>query len=171
MIMGIGVDTVNIERFERIITETPAFVRRIFTPNERSRNVRSQAVRFAAKEAVAKVLGAPAGLNWQDCEVAAAESGQPYLPPRPRARNQPHSPFAHSRRTHGYRRRYRRVSERCRAGAPEEVQPRKLPAQRHRRNLRRRSIEEDSLHPRQSQNPLAAPRGTLVHPPPLRRQQ
>ena len=36
MIMGIGVDTVNIERFERIITETPAFVRRIFTPNERS---------------------------------------------------------------------------------------------------------------------------------------
>ena len=41
--------------------------------------MRSQAVRFAAKEAVAKVLGAPAGLNWQDCEVATAESGQPYL--------------------------------------------------------------------------------------------
>ena len=79
MIMGIGVDTVNIERFERIVTETPAFVRRVFTPNERTRNVRSQAVRFAAKEAVAKVLGAPAGLNWQDCEVATAESGQPYL--------------------------------------------------------------------------------------------
>ena len=79
MIMGIGVDTVNIERFERIVAETPAFVRRVFTPNERTRNVRSQAVRFAAKEAVAKVLGAPAGLNWQDCEVATAESGQPYL--------------------------------------------------------------------------------------------
>ena len=74
MIMGIGVDTVNIERFERIVTETPAFVRRVFTPNERTRNVRSQAVRFAAKEAVAKVLGAPAGLNWQDCEVAKAAS-------------------------------------------------------------------------------------------------
>ena len=65
MIIGIGVDTVNIERFERIVTETPAFVRR--------------AVRFAAKEAVAKVLGAPDGLNWQDCEVASSESGQPYL--------------------------------------------------------------------------------------------
>ncbi len=77
MIMGIGVDTVNIERFERIVTETPAFVRRVFTPNERTRNVRSQAVRFAAKEAVAKVLGAPAGLNWQDCEVATAESSNP----------------------------------------------------------------------------------------------
>ena len=62
MIIGIGVDTVNIERFERIVTETPAFVRRVFTPNERTRNIRSQAVRFAAKEAVAKVLGAPAEL-------------------------------------------------------------------------------------------------------------
>ena len=46
MIIGIGVDTVNIERFERIVTETPAFVRRVFTPNERTRNIRSQAVRF-----------------------------------------------------------------------------------------------------------------------------
>ena len=57
MIMGIGVDTVNIERFERIVTETPAFVRRVFTPNERTRNIRSQAVRFAAKEALSKALG------------------------------------------------------------------------------------------------------------------
>ena len=79
MIIGIGVDTVNIERFERIVTETPAFVRRVFTASERTRNLRSQAVRFAAKEALAKVLGAPAGLNWQDCEVASTESGQPYL--------------------------------------------------------------------------------------------
>ena len=75
MIIGIGVDTVNIERFERIVTETPAFVRRVFTASERTRNLRSQAVRFAAKEALAKVLGAPAGLNWQDCEVASTDSG------------------------------------------------------------------------------------------------
>ena len=54
MIIGIGVDTVNIERFERIVTETPAFVRRVFTPNERTRNIRSQAVRFAAKETIAE---------------------------------------------------------------------------------------------------------------------
>lgn len=79
MIIGVGVDTVNIERFERIVTDTPAFVRRVFTPDERSRNLRSQAVRFAAKEAIAKVLGAPAGLNWQDCEVASTDTGQPYL--------------------------------------------------------------------------------------------
>ena len=37
MIIGIGVDTVNIERFERIVTETPAFVRRVFTASERAR--------------------------------------------------------------------------------------------------------------------------------------
>ena len=45
MIIGIGVDTVNIERFERIVTETPAFVRRVFTASERtlpSRTVRRE---------------------------------------------------------------------------------------------------------------------------------
>ena len=63
MIIGIGVDTVNIERFERIVTETPAFVRRVFSASERNRNLRSQDVRFAAKEELAKVHGDTAGLN------------------------------------------------------------------------------------------------------------
>ena len=79
MIIGVGVDTVNIERFARITEETPAFIRRVFTPSERTRNTRSLAVRFAAKEAIAKVLGAPAGLNWQDCEVASTDAGAPYV--------------------------------------------------------------------------------------------
>ena len=140
MIIGIGVDTVNIERFERIVTETPAFVRRVFTPNERTRNVRSQAVRFAAKEAVAKVLGAPAGLNWQDCEVATAESGQPYLIIQGtiarRAKelgiNRIHLSLTHDEPM-AIAIRNRRIPQRRRTGAPAKVQPRKLPTQRHRR--------------------------------------
>ena len=37
----------------------------------------SQAARFAAKEALAKALGAPAGLSWQDAEVVTDEHGRP----------------------------------------------------------------------------------------------
>ena len=33
------------------------------------------AARFAAKEAVAKVLGAPAGMNWQDCWIGLDHNG------------------------------------------------------------------------------------------------
>ncbi|MFD9161269.1 holo-ACP synthase, partial [Streptomyces sp. NPDC059558] len=35
--------------------------------------------RFAAKEALAKALGAPAGLLWTDAEVYVEESGRPRL--------------------------------------------------------------------------------------------
>ena len=35
--------------------------------------------RFAAKEALAKALGAPAGLRWSDCEVLSDETGRPDL--------------------------------------------------------------------------------------------
>ena len=37
----------------------------------------SQAARFAAKEALAKALGAPAGLSWQDAEIVTDERGRP----------------------------------------------------------------------------------------------
>ena len=39
----------------------------------------SLAARFAAKEALAKALGAPAGLTWHDCEVMTDEEGRPSL--------------------------------------------------------------------------------------------
>ena len=35
--------------------------------------------RFAAKEALAKALGAPEGLVWRDCVVSREESGQPVI--------------------------------------------------------------------------------------------
>lgn len=75
MIKGIGVDVVDIERFGKQLERTPGLRERLFVPAERNLNTRSLAARFAAKEAVAKVLGAPAGMNWQDCWIGLDENG------------------------------------------------------------------------------------------------
>lgn len=75
MIIGIGIDVVDIERFGRQLERTPGLRDRLFIPAERGLNTRSLAARFAAKEAVAKALGAPAGMNWQDCWIGLDEDG------------------------------------------------------------------------------------------------
>ncbi|WP_427018915.1 holo-ACP synthase [Pseudarthrobacter sp. P1] len=75
MIIGIGVDVVDIERFGGQLERTPGLRDRLFVPAERNLNTRSLAARFAAKESVAKVLGAPAGMNWQDCWIGLDEHG------------------------------------------------------------------------------------------------
>ncbi|GAA1146469.1 holo-ACP synthase [Nesterenkonia lutea] len=77
MIVGIGVDVVLVTRFEHQLRRTPALRERLFVPAERELNTRSLAARFAAKEAVAKALGAPAGMNWQDCQVVMDAAGAP----------------------------------------------------------------------------------------------
>ena len=77
MIIGIGVDVVQVSRFERQLQRAPGLRQRLFVPAERDLSLRSLAARFAAKEAVAKALGAPAGMNWQDCQVALDASGAP----------------------------------------------------------------------------------------------
>ena len=79
MIVGVGIDVVDVERFVATMERTPGFVDRVFTESERHVGPASLAARFAAKEAVAKALGAPGGLRWHDCEVHTADSGQPWL--------------------------------------------------------------------------------------------
>ena len=79
MIIGIGVDVVDVPRFGRQLERTPGLRARLFAPAERELNLRSLAARFAAKEAVAKALGAPAGMNWQDCHVRLDSAGAPQL--------------------------------------------------------------------------------------------
>jgi holo-[acyl-carrier protein] synthase len=79
VIVGVGVDVVDVARFEQALERTPSMLARLFTDAERTLPVRSLAARFAAKEAVAKVLGAPGGLDWHDVEVAAEASGRPLL--------------------------------------------------------------------------------------------
>lgn len=77
MIIGIGVDVVQVSRFQQQLHRTPALRTRLFVPAERPLSIRSLAARFAAKEAVAKALGAPAGMNWQDCQVILDAAGAP----------------------------------------------------------------------------------------------
>lgn len=76
-IVGIGVDVVDIARFADSLVRTPGLRPRIFTDAEAALPVESLAARFAAKEAIAKALGAPAGLSWQDCEIVRAADGRP----------------------------------------------------------------------------------------------
>ena len=79
MILGVGIDVVDIDRFAASIARTPALKDKLFTPGERERGMASLAARFAAKEALAKALGAPPGLHWTDAEVYVEDSGQPRL--------------------------------------------------------------------------------------------
>jgi holo-[acyl-carrier protein] synthase len=78
-VIGVGIDVVDIERFGESIERTPSLVERLFAPSEASRPLASLAARFAAKEAMAKALGAPHGMAWHDAEVVSEESGRPVL--------------------------------------------------------------------------------------------
>ena len=77
MIVGVGIDVVDVARFGEALERTPTLRERIFTPSERERHLASLAARFAAKEALAKALGAPSGLHWQDAEVVTDDDGRP----------------------------------------------------------------------------------------------
>ncbi|HWR39388.1 MAG TPA: holo-ACP synthase [Patescibacteria group bacterium] len=86
MIVGIGIDIIEIERVNAAL-QREAFVRRVFTVGEReyceSRGVQrsaSYAARFAAKEAAVKALGTGfSGGSWQDVSVVLDAQGQPHL--------------------------------------------------------------------------------------------
>lgn len=77
MIDGVGIDVVDIARFQESLERTPGLKDRLFTDGEKGKGIASLAARFAAKEALAKALAVPAGLNWHDCEVVNLENGQP----------------------------------------------------------------------------------------------
>ena len=79
MIIGIGVDVCDVRRFAEAIERQPRMVQRLFTPLEAERSVASLAARFAAKEALAKALGAPAGMAWHDAEVQTDPRGRPFF--------------------------------------------------------------------------------------------
>jgi holo-[acyl-carrier protein] synthase len=85
VIVAVGIDVVLVERFTAALARTPLLAYRLFTEPERltpsgnPRSAESLAARFAAKEAVAKALGAPSGLSWHDCEIVADPDGRPWL--------------------------------------------------------------------------------------------
>jgi holo-[acyl-carrier protein] synthase len=78
-VLGVGIDVVEIVRFEDSLARTPGLRERLFTPAEATRPPASLAARFAAKEAIAKALGAPTGMAWHDAEVVSEDSGRPLL--------------------------------------------------------------------------------------------
>jgi len=77
VIAGIGVDLVDLARFERALSRTPVLRDRLFAESERNLPLRSLAGRFAAKEAVIKALGDSTGVRWHDMVIAADEHGSP----------------------------------------------------------------------------------------------
>jgi holo-[acyl-carrier protein] synthase len=88
VVFGIGVDIVEIARFERFLQEgnDPLF-QRLFTSGEmaycggKKRSAQHYALRFAAKESFLKALGTGLrdGLSWQDLEVINDALGKPEL--------------------------------------------------------------------------------------------
>jgi holo-[acyl-carrier protein] synthase len=76
VILGIGIDLIEIARIERAM-QNPRFIERILTPRERETplTVERLAGRWAAKEAVAKAVGR--SLNWHDVEITNEPSGGP----------------------------------------------------------------------------------------------
>jgi holo-[acyl-carrier protein] synthase len=79
MIVGVGIDVVGIDRFATALQRTPGLAERLFTESERRLLPQSLAARFAAKEALAKALGAPGGMNWTDAEVRTDDAGRPSI--------------------------------------------------------------------------------------------
>jgi holo-[acyl-carrier protein] synthase len=76
-VRGVGIDVVDIGRFGEALERTPSLRERLFTEQERDRPLASLAARFAAKEALAKALGAPTGMGWLDAEIVNEASGNP----------------------------------------------------------------------------------------------
>jgi len=84
-VISVGIDVVAVDRFAASLARTPALARRLFTPGEQvtangvPRGAASLAARFAVKEAAAKALGVPSGMDWHDCQVVSENSGRPVL--------------------------------------------------------------------------------------------
>ena len=86
--LTVGADLVEIARVERALkARAPRLRERLFTGREwdycqtRAHPYASLAARFAAKEAVRKILGqwGYTGVVWRDTEIAVDERGVPYL--------------------------------------------------------------------------------------------
>ena len=83
MVVGLGLDVVEIARIRRILAGPPAiarrFVERCFTERERAHCEAEKdpaaryAARFAAKEAASKALGVPKGIGFHDVEVVTLD--------------------------------------------------------------------------------------------------
>lgn len=77
MIIGVGIDIVDIERLNQSLARTPDLKSKLFTEAERVNSIQSLAGRFAAKEALIKALNAENRILWHEAEIINLESGKP----------------------------------------------------------------------------------------------
>lgn len=83
MIVGIGVDIIEVERIRKLAEKSPRFLKRVYTTEEikycegKKNKYQHLAARFAAKEAFFKALGRKIG--WTDVGIINLSSGKPKL--------------------------------------------------------------------------------------------
>lgn len=106
MIIGTGIDIVEISRVKKTYEKQPRFADRILTDRELKdfhglsghRQAEFLAGRFAAKEAYSKALGTGIGkdLSFRDIEIAKDENGKPIVS-RPENEYVAHVSISHSK--------------------------------------------------------------------------
>jgi holo-[acyl-carrier protein] synthase len=85
-VVGVGIDSVDLDRFGAVLSRRPAMRARLFSAGEQAalsglnNPLPSLAARFAAKEAAMKALGVGLGaFDWIDVSVVRAPGGRPSL--------------------------------------------------------------------------------------------
>ncbi|MDG5787947.1 holo-ACP synthase [Evansella sp. AB-P1] len=89
MIIGIGLDLIELKRIKALVDRQPAFVNRILTSEEegvyitlsKKRKIEFLAGRFCAKEAFAKAVGSGIGenLSFKDIKILNNSAGKPVV--------------------------------------------------------------------------------------------
>ena len=86
MIIGIGIDIIEINRIEQVMLRTSSFVEKSFTSNEieyfKLKGLKGNVIagNFAAKEAISKAIGTGfRGFGLKDIEVLRDELGKPVV--------------------------------------------------------------------------------------------
>jgi holo-[acyl-carrier protein] synthase len=88
MVLGLGIDIIEISRIKESIDEYGSnFLQKVYTPKEieycsaKANKYQHFAARFAAKEAVYKAFSTShqEGLSWQDIEITNEPSGMPIV--------------------------------------------------------------------------------------------
>jgi holo-[acyl-carrier protein] synthase len=87
MIIGIGIDIVDIKSFTELFNKSKRFRQRVFTENEieycENKPIKYQhyAARFAAKEALMKAIGTgwAKDVQWKHIEVISNKTGRPSI--------------------------------------------------------------------------------------------
>ena len=84
-ILGLGVDIVNVSRFDKLINnKNTSFIKKVFKQNElKNKKISGKLIakKFAAKEAFSKAVGTGLGefLSFKDICILNKKSGKPYI--------------------------------------------------------------------------------------------